>query len=291
MMSEIRFALSSGDRFNSVAFDRLLTGMTRRAPEPQREIVIDLSSARFMDPYGMVCLVMLARSLQRDDHPVAFVLTSDSDALQFGHSMGFHDHLALYSSLRNTGRTRATTRVGTHGLGLTPIQAGTDVALVVGHFLELARAELGFNVGDLVDSAKIVSELSSNVKDHSQDQGLAAAHLYRDRQGRRYVSIGVADLGIGIRQSLSRRHAEASQWTHAQAVAQALEGLSSRAAGGGLGLSSVRDLVRRYQGHLAVRSGDAKLQLSADKQPQALHVAYFDGAQVGISFSQVTDKG
>ena len=124
--------------------------------------------------------------------------------------------------------------------------------------------------------------IRDSVKDHSQDQGLAAAHLYRDRQGRRYVSIGVADLGIGIRQSLSRRHAEASQWTHAQAVAQALEGLSSRAAGGGLGLSSVRDLVRRYQGHLAVRSGDAKLQLSADKQPQALHVAYFDLSLIHI---------
>lgn len=287
-MNEIRFALSSGDRFNSMAFDRLLNGIKQRAPEPQREIVIDLSSARFMDPYGMVCLIMLARSLQRDDHPLAFVLSSDSDALQFGQSMGFHDHLALYSSLRNTGRTRSAVPMGAHGLGLTPIQASTDVALVVGHFLELARAELGFSVGDLVDSAKMVSELSSNVKDHSQDQGLAAAHLYRDRQGRRYVSIGVADLGVGIRQSLSQRHAEARQWTHAQAVTQALEGLSSRASGGGLGLSSVRALVRRYQGRLSVRSGDAKLQLSADKQPQALHVAFFAGAQVGISFSQVT---
>ncbi|WP_423223148.1 ATP-binding protein [Candidatus Amarolinea aalborgensis] len=290
-MSEIRFALSSGDRFNSVTFDRLLTGITQRAPEPQREIVIDLSGVRFMDPYGMVCLVMLARSLQRQDHPVAFVLSRDSDAWQFGHSMGFHDQLALYSTLRNTGRTRSAAHRDAYGLGLTPIQASTDVALVVGRFLELARAELGFSVGDLIDSAKIVSELSSNVKDHSRDLGLAAAHLYRDRQGRRYVSIGVADMGIGIRQSLSQRHAEAGHWTHAQAVAQALEGLSSRATGGGLGLSSVRQLVRRYQGRLSLRSGDAKLQLSADKQPQALHVAFFAGAQVGISFSQVTETG
>jgi len=290
-MSEIRFALSSGDRFNSVTFDRLLTGITQRAPEPQREIVIDVSGVRFMDPYGMVCLVMLARSLQRQDHPVAFVLSRDSDALQFGHSMGFHDQLALYSTLRNTGRTRSAAYGGAHGLGLTPIQASTDVSLVVGRFLELARAELGFSVGDLIDSAKIVSELSSNVKDHSHDLGLAAAHLYRDRQGRRYVSIGVADMGIGIRKSLSQRHAEAGHWTHAQAVAQALEGLSSRATGGGLGLSNVRQIVRRYQGRLSVRSGDAKLQLSADKQPQALHVAFFAGAQVGISFSQVTETG
>ncbi len=290
-MSEIRFALSSGDRFNSVAFDRLVGSLAQRAPEPEHLLIIDLASARFFDPYGMVCLVMLARSLQRRQHQVAFVLPNDSDALQFGHSMGFFDQLALYSSLRNTGRTRATLSVGTHGLGLTPIVAGADVTAIVGQFLALARAELGFGVGDLVDSAKMVSELSSNVRDHSQDQGLAAAHLYRDRSGRRYISIGVADLGVGIRRSLSRQHTEAGQWTHAQAVARALDGLSSRATGGGLGLSSVRELVRRYQGHLALRSGDAKLQLSADKQPQALHVAFFEGAQVGISFSQVTDKG
>lgn len=290
-MSEIRFALSSGDRFNSVAFDRLVGSLVHRAPEPEHSLIIDLGSARFFDPYGMVCLVMLARSLQRHQHQVAFVLPNDSDALQFGHSMGFYDQLALYSSLRNTGRTRSAALVRRQGLELTPILAGADISTVVGHFLALARAELGFGAGDLVDSAKMVSELSSNVRDHSQDQGLAAAHLYRDRRGNRYISIGVADLGIGIRQSLSRRHPEAGQWTHEQAVAQALAGLSSRSVGGGLGLSSTRELVRRYQGHLALRSGDAKLQLSADKQPQALRVALFGGTQVGISFSQMADKG
>lgn len=290
-MSEIRFALSSGDRFNSVAFDRLVGSLLRRAPEPEHALIIDLGSARFFDPYGMVCLVMLARWLHDRQRQVAVVLPTDSDAQQVGYSMGFFEQLALYSSLRNTGRMRPVAPVGVHGLGLTPIVAGADIAAVVGQFMALARAELGFGAGDLVDSAKMVSELSSNIRDHSQDQGLAAAHLYRDRSGRRYISIGVADLGIGIRRSLSQRHSEAGQWTHAQAVARALDGLSSRATGGGLGLSSVRELVRRYQGHLALRSGDAKLQLSADKQPQALHVAFFEGTQVGISFSQVTDKG
>ncbi len=289
-MSEIRFALSSGDRFNSVAFDRLLSGIGRRAPEPERLLIIDLSSARFVDPYGMVCLVMLARALQRQNHPLAFVLPTDAEVQQFGVGMGLFEQLALYGDLRNTPRGRATAAAAP-GLKLTPIQASTDVTVVVGQFLELARSELGFGVGDLASSAKIVSELSNNIKDHSQDQGLAAAHLYRDRHGRRFVSIGVADLGIGIRQSLSQRHAGAAQWTHQEAIGRALQGLSSRATAGGLGLSSVSALVRRYQGQLSVRSGDAKLQFQTDREPRTLHVTPFAGTQVGISFSQLSESG
>jgi anti-sigma regulatory factor (Ser/Thr protein kinase) len=286
-MNEIRFALSSDESFNSVAFDRLLSGLARRAPASDRDLVIDLGRARFIDPYGTVCLVMLARALYSPTRQVAYVLPSDEDTQRFMLAMGVVEHLAPYGELRNLTRTPGPGRGDFFGLGLTPVQASTDVNAVVGRFFTLARSELGFGPGDLADSAKIVSELCSNIKDHSQDWGLATVQLYRDRNGRRYVSIGVADLGVGIRQSLSGHRPEVAGWTHQQAVEQALSGLSSRPAGGGLGLSSVREIVRRYTGHLAVRSGDTKVQMTAGKATRALRVAPFAGTQVGLSFSQL----
>ncbi len=243
-MNEIRFALSSDESFNSVAFDRLLSGLARRAPASDRDLVIDLGRARFIDPYGTVCLVMLARALYSLARQVAYVLPSDEDTQRFMLAMGVVEHLAPYGELRNLTRTPGPGRGDFFGLGLTPVQASTDVNAVVGRFFTLARSELGFGPGDLADSAKIVSELCSNIKDHSQD-------------------------------------------THQQAVEQALSGLSSRPAGGGLGLSSVREIVRRYTGHLAVRSGDTKVQMTAGKATRALRVAPFAGTQVGLSFSQL----
>lgn len=286
-MNEIRFALSSDDSFNSVAFDRLLAGMARRSPAADRDLVIDLGRARFIDPYGTVCLVMLARSLYSPARQVAYVLPNDEDTQRFMLAMGAIEHVAPYGELRNLVRPYGAGRSDFFGLGLTAVQASTDVNAIVGRFFSLARSELGFGPGDLADSAKIVSELCSNIKDHSEDWGLAAVQLYRDRGGRRYVSIGVADLGVGIRHSLSRHRPEVAGWTHQQAIEQALSGLSSRPTGGGLGLSSVREIVRRYTGHLAVRSGDHKVQMTAGKATRALRVARFGGTQVGLSFSQL----
>lgn len=288
-MNEIRFALSSDDSFNSIAFDRLLAGMARRSPALDRDLVIDLGRARFIDPYGTVCLTLLARALFSPARQVAYVLPNDEDTQRFMSAMGALEQMALYGELRNLSRTVNAGRADFWGLGVTPIQTGTDVNAVIGRFLTLARNALGFKPGDLADSAKIVSELCSNIKDHSEDWGLAAVQLYRDRTGRRYVSIGIADLGVGIRSSLSHLRPEVATWTHQQAIEQALSGLSSRANGGGLGLSSVRDIVRRYSGHLAVRSGDSKVQMTAGKATRALRVVQFAGTQVGLSFSQLAD--
>lgn len=286
-MNEIRFALSSDESFNSVAFDRLLAGIARRSPALDRDLVIDLGRARFIDPYGTVCLVMLARALHSPARQVAYVLPNDDAAQRFLTAMGATEQIAQYGQLRNLTRMHGTTRSDFSGLGLTAIQGSTDVNAVIGRFFALARGELGYGPGDLADSAKIVSELCNNIKDHSQDWGLATVQLYRDRSGRRFVSIGVADLGVGIRHSLSQHRPDVANWPHQQAIEQALSGLSSRPAGGGLGLSSVREIVRRCAGHLAVRSGDAKVQVTAGKTTKALRVAHFAGTQVGLSFSQL----
>ena len=110
--------------------------------------------------------------------------------------------------------------------------------------------------------------------------------MLRDRQGQRYVTLAVADAGVGIRASLAQRHPEAAQWRHGEAIQRALGGLSSRASGGGAGLRSIYAVVRRYNGRLAIRSGDERLYVSADRQPRTLNGVLFPGTQVGISFSQ-----
>jgi anti-sigma regulatory factor (Ser/Thr protein kinase) len=203
--------------------------------------------------------------------------------------MGLVRALRSLAELRNIpsdARTLATDST----LPLSVIRSRADVQSVLAYLVELARNRLGYDLGDVLDATKVVSELCYNVVDHSQTEGVAVAQIYQDRTGKRFVSLAVVDDGVGIRSSLAQRYPEAASWSHAKAVQQALDGLSSRPLGGGAGLRSVRAIVRRYQGRLAIRSGSDRLYLSAERQPRVLAGSSFPGTQVGISFSQIAER-
>jgi sensor histidine kinase regulating citrate/malate metabolism len=89
------------------------------------------------------------------------------------------------------------------------------------------------------------------------------------------VVVGVADLGIGIRQSLATRYRQAERWSHIQAIVNALQKEYSRHPDRGLGLFMVSQIVGAYQGSLHLRSGDARLYLRhrARRRPVPRHPA------------------
>ena len=213
------------------------------------------------------------------------VLPSQRRAQSTVAQTGLHAVLRQWAEVRNLpGRDLSERRNG--NLPLSPIRSRSDVQVVLAYLVSLAEQRLGFEQGDVLDASKVVSELCYNVVDHSQSEGLAVAQIAQDRHGRRFVSLAVADPGVGIRASLAGRHPEAAQWRHGEAIQRALGGLSSRSSGGGAGLRSIYAVVRRYGGRLAIRSGDERIYVSAERQPRTLVGAWFPGTQVGISFSQ-----
>jgi len=198
-------------------------------------------------------------------------------------------HLGLLNALRAHAEVRNLPQSDVPGRGalpLHPIRSRSDVQTVLNYLLTQAEQRLGFAPGDVLDAGKVVSELCYNVVDHSQTHGWVVAQIKQNRQGQRFVALAVVDGGVGIRASLSGKHAEAAQWRHGEAIRRALGGLSSRPVGGGAGLRSIDAVVRRSNGRLTIRSGDERLYLSADHQPTINAGAFFPGTQVGISFSQ-----
>lgn len=281
----MRLILAEGEGLNAVSCDRLLARLTEERAAGAAEVTIDLQRAAFVDPYGAACLALIVRHVHARGQRVICVLPSDRSTQQVVMDIGLAQALQVVAELRNSpgsqeGYARRTT------LPLTLIRSRHDVQTVLAYLLDLSRGKLGFETGDVLDAGKVVSELCHNVVDHSGAEGLAVAHLSQDRQGRRYVALAVVDAGIGIRASLGRRHAEAAQWRHGEAIQQALGGLSSRPAGGGAGLRSVDAVVRRYKGRLVIRSGSDRLYLSPEHQLRTISGAVFPGTQVGISFSQ-----
>lgn len=280
----MRLVLTSGEGLNAPSCDRLLTHLVELPSSEGSEVTVDLRSAASIDPYGMAALVMIARQLHRRGQRLVCVLPGSDRPLQTVLQSGLLDALRPVAELRNLPRDMS------HrypiALPATAIRSRHDVQTVVGHLAEMARDRLGYNTGDVLDAAKVVSELCNNVVDHSGAEGMVVAQLGSDRNGARYVALAVADDGIGIRNSLSRRFPEAGQWQHREAIERALGGLSSRETGGGAGLRSVTAVVRRYQGRLTVRSGADRVYIAADQTPKTHAGAPFPGTLVGISFSQ-----
>lgn len=249
------------------------------------EITVDLQAAAFVDPYGAACLCLAARRLAERRQRVVVILPSQPRAQRAVVQSGLIPVLRRWAEVRNLPSDKPKDNAG-GVLPLSPIRSRSDVQAVVAILVAVAQQRLGFDPGDVLDASKVVSELCYNVVDHSQAEGLAVAQLLGDRHGQRYVSLAVADPGVGIRASLAQRYPEAASWPHGQAIERALGGLSSRANGGGAGLRTIYAVVRRYGGRLAIRSGDQRLFVSADRQSKTLAGAWFPGTQVGISFSQ-----
>jgi anti-sigma regulatory factor (Ser/Thr protein kinase) len=172
-------------------------------------------------------------------------------------------------------------------LELTPIEQQADVEQVIRHMLGRVRrileSELGYGDRDVTAFCTVLAEACTNICDHSEDRGVVAAQRYTQRGGTRYVVVGVADLGIGIRQSLATRYRSAERWSHIQAIINALQKEYSRHPDRGLGLFMVSRIVGAYRGSLHLRSGDARLYLR--HRAQRLAASPFPGTQLAISLS------
>lgn len=280
----MRLTLAGETGMNAAACDRLLAALTTEMARSASQVIVDLRGASFVAPYGAALLVLIAQELRRQGKDAVVVLPSGRRAQQQTMQLGLIEALRPLAELRNL--PAAPTPTGAPGLALRSIASASDVQGVVAYLVHQAQSRLGFDVGDVLDAAKVVSELCHNVVDHSDSQGLVAAQIYHARDGRRMISLAVVDAGIGIRGSLSRRYPEATNWSDSYAIEQALGGLSSRPSGGGAGLRNVQAVVRRYRGELSVRSGDRRVVLTANHQPRTLDGVFFAGTQVGISFSQ-----
>lgn len=113
----------------------------------------------------------------------------------------------------------------------------------------------------------VVSEMVRNVLEHSRtDVGaVIAAQYYRGERGDRpYVSIGIADAGIGVRSSLRHNYPDLGSDGDGllTAIRPGTTGAVGRSENAGAGLFFTRGLASSTNGYFAVGSGDAMFRTS-----------------------------
>lgn len=248
-------------------------------------IVLDLSGMNFADPYGMGMLCLIGRHLSTKYWDIACRLPADSDIESYLTRMNVFDILRAYVTVERTPQMGRPPVHNESLLEITAIEQRGDIEQVLGvieaRVGAILSAELRYTVREITGFKNVVAELCHNILDHSGDKGFVVAQRYvNHRVQRKFAIIGVCDLGIGIRESLSTKH-NASQWTHGQAIQMAVQKTVSRGDTRGLGLYIVKQICLENNGSLHIRSGDERVYIRGDHtwvKPSAM----FPGTQVSI---------
>jgi anti-anti-sigma regulatory factor len=279
-------------------FERLIRQLATPGRLLSGQILIDLEALHFIDPYGMVGLLALARFLKQQGCEPVLMLPRSEEVVKYLDRMDFSRQAERLCSLDLTtlwpdGEYSRSAHSDVL-LEITPITRSEDIHYIVARVRERAQTILTQNLHyeqAAVDGFVVaLSEVCQNIPEHSEDVGYVAIqkYFYGRRLGKNLVKIAVMDLGVGFRTSLAPKYAASSaEWSDLTALRLAMfEGASRHDdPGRGQGLSAVRRFVERWHGKLMIRSGTARLGLSPawDRgAPRQSKLPIFPGTQVSI---------
>ncbi len=289
----VRFALPKGPFTPRIA-DDLLPDFLRLVHQPvgQVAVEVDLGAVAFIPPYGLVVLCLMGRYARTFCSEVRYRLPESLVLRRYLRRMRFAEAVAGFAQLcgpplpPESDHTRPDSEAL---LELTRIEERVDVERLLGHIADRVEAilavELRYTALEINRFKNVVAELCHNILDHSLNWGYVAVQRYQDPQTHaKYAVIGVGDLGIGIKKSLAQRY-EVGEWSHGEAILNALKKHCSRDPSRGLGLYVVEQICRRYGGNLQVKSGDTRVYVRGRRHFEH-HSAYFPGTLLSISLCQ-----
>jgi anti-anti-sigma regulatory factor len=288
---------------DETTFERLIRQLEGWDQLAVQQIIIDLEQVRFVDPYGMVGLLAMARFLRQRAFEPVLMLPRSEEVMKYLDRMDFSRHAVRLCALDLTtlwpdGEYSRSTHSDVL-LEITPITRAEDIHYIVDRVRERAQTILSQNLHyeqAAIDGFVVaLSEVCQNIPEHSEDVGYVAIqkYFYGRRFGKNLVKIAVMDLGVGFRASLAPKYAEQSAtWSDLLALRLAtFEGASRYDdPGRGQGLSAVRRFVERWHGKLMIRSGSARVGLSPAWERSATRqtkLTPFPGTQVSIVLPEI----
>lgn len=268
-------------------------------------LLLDLTRVQFMDPFGMVGLVLFINHLPNEARPVRLRMSgfdwergeqstsNNTSAASYLTRMNFWD--AVFERidappgkipLRPKGLVDKNVL-----LDLTIFRTHDAISAMLHQTGEILQ-NLGYTVTARGHVLEVLSELCSNVLLHANTLfgGVAAMQTYRNRAGTRYVVMSIGDAGVGVRKSLASNNALSGRLeSDAQALGVAVQAGSSRfgVGGHGGGLPRVLEIARRYGGRVAFRSGTGALAYNGGRdERRTFDTSILKGTQLRISLPE-----
>jgi hypothetical protein len=264
-------------------------------PAGGERLLLDAHRVRWLEPYGMVGLLVLGAAVGRDGEKPVLRLPESPDVLSYLARMDFFEHAEPIFELHGAvGRARHEGPSDVL-LEVTAVNSHADVHAVVDLVNERGMAiltrQLHYPQREAFQFSVILSEVCQNIIEHAEAGGWVASQTYTwsKRLGRKVVVIAVMDLGVGFRTSLGGTHALRfpDGWDDVTALDAAfLQGKTRHHdPGRGQGLQQIRRQVVRWGGRVSIRSGTARIaEVPAwDDAPRLERgLTLLPGAQIGI---------
>lgn len=265
-------------------FENMLKQLNPNSPM----FTVDLRKIRFIDPFGLVSLLLLAKWLNTITPDLFYVIPENLNVNTYLERMKFWEQIENYAfiyPLPNIVKKRSTSSNSDVLLELVPIKDEDDVGSAVGLIMDKMKNLISKNLqisSEITTKFCIcLAEVCQNIPQHSHDWGYAAAQTYFYK-GQPFIKMAVGDLGIGIRTSLWGNN-DLDWRQDRKAIVSALELGVSRYSdlGRGLGLSQVKKYVDQFKGRMQIRSGQARLYFNQQKM-FSFKTPFFPGTQISI---------
>ena len=239
---------------------------------------VDLRNVDFVDPYALLVLALAFGSDTSEQLAVDVRWPTNRAVRRWMAAMGLGREVPGFSpsGLASAG--------GTALQPITRIAREADVSRLVAAFDDRLSARYPLTGSSRHALVKVMLELFQNIPQHGNatgelvdPHGLAAMQDYADS-----IFLAVADAGIGLCKSLSLR-GEAGTLTDARALDRIVfEGMSRFTdPGRGGELRRIAQLVRRWDGVFALRSGQAVLYIDTERGG-VYDAPPFPGVQIAV---------
>lgn len=227
-------------------------------------IRLDLSASEFMVAGGIVALTAKVAAWEAEGAQVEFVNYEACPAFRYLQRINLF-HACGYDLPEPFRRHDPNDRfVPIEQIGIVqrsdPSKLGNKVARVILGSEEGQLSDYDYDAFKYLEYA--VSEVAANVLHHSGGTGYVSAQYYPTRA---IVRVGIADSGVGIRESFQGSRFDREGMTDSEAVALALRplvsskldvfGMYGDQRNFGVGLSLLKALVERTHGDFLVLSG------------------------------------
>jgi anti-sigma regulatory factor (Ser/Thr protein kinase) len=267
--------------WSSRSAEDLLTFVAKnlhRAP-----LICNMSAITFLNPYGVLLLLSATRYVARETgQPVLFINCNPKvyaylDRVDFfvqGESW-LRVNEPPHDQLSRNGDSDSL-------LEILHLRSPEEQVKFQSRARSIMRTWLQDNDQEISDVIMVLSEICNNAREHSKDLGYAMIQRYQ-RDDHTEVNIAVADLGVGINGSLSRKYGSIAD-SAAGYIHLALQGgWSARGPNeGGAGLQTVRTRIAQRGGELSIRSDTGLVVVERNSEPSSLQCVKFPGTQVSV---------
>jgi hypothetical protein len=250
-------------RLNSALFDSLLNQCERCIRGADHSLELDLSSADFAHPSGLVPFASLLRVLARQGVTVKVVKYPQTFTCSYYCRCNFFKRIGAKSPCADKneglGKDRAIpiTELTSHKIDNDSLVALSRLLLRLPDDVEateMSRKSFIDACGELASNTRH-AVIQNEPELDNRPKGLLQAQFYRS-EGR--IELCVCDCGAGIKRSMEGEHREHFT-SHLEAIGAALvfRNKNPMGDGEGVGLSAIHTYIKKNGGTLRIRSGDA----------------------------------